>query len=204
MRSIDKFNNFTEKGRKQIDQICLTAAKVFGQNGYLSATLSDVALAAGTTKGGIFHYFSTKEELLFLIVHRYMNNSLKGLEKKLSAVKSPREKLYTFISHHIHNYVEHQNESRLALLERSNLPRESLEVIKEGERQYETILRSIVDGVVKEKGENLDSVRLISFSLLGMCTFPYMWFDPEGQSTPHQLIETIFKIFCGNLKIDQS
>ncbi|WP_054691944.1 TetR family transcriptional regulator [Desulfosarcina cetonica] len=65
MRSIDKFNNFTEKGRKQIDQICLTAAKVFGQNGYLSATLSDVALAAGTTKGGYFTIFQPKKSCSF-------------------------------------------------------------------------------------------------------------------------------------------
>ena len=203
MLSIEKFDNFTEKGRKQIDQICLTAAKVFGQNGYLSATLSDVAQAAGTTKGGIFHYFSTKEELLFLIVHRYMNNSLEGLKKKLQNGNSPMEKLHILISHHIYNYVEHPNESRLALLERSNMPRESSEVIKNGEREYETILRCIVEGVVKAEVKNADNVRLISFSLLGMCTFPYMWFNPEGKSTPDQLIETIFNIFCGNLEIDQ-
>ena len=73
------YRNLTEKARLSIDQICLKAAEVFSKKGFLSATLKDVSLAAGISKGGIYHYFSTKEELLYFIINRYMDKILKNL-----------------------------------------------------------------------------------------------------------------------------
>ena len=62
---LQKFEKLTEKGKKRIPAICDAAAQIFSEKGYLTSTLWDIAQAAGITKGGIFHYFSTKEELLF-------------------------------------------------------------------------------------------------------------------------------------------
>ena len=77
---LTKFESFTDKGREKIAEICTVAARVFSEKGYLAATLGDVAKAAGMTKGGIFHYFSTKEELLFLILYHRHRATAYGLQ----------------------------------------------------------------------------------------------------------------------------
>lgn len=47
------------------------ALQVFAQHGYRNTRLDEVAEAAGVTKGTIYHYFDTKEELLLSVIKHY-------------------------------------------------------------------------------------------------------------------------------------
>jgi AcrR family transcriptional regulator len=47
------------------------AEEVFGEKGFLAATLDDIARAAGYTKGAIYKHFSTKEDLFLAVSDRY-------------------------------------------------------------------------------------------------------------------------------------
>src|SRR4051812_30385162 len=47
------------------------ALEVFARDGYRTATIDDVAEAAGVTKGAIYHYFDTKEALLLRVIEHY-------------------------------------------------------------------------------------------------------------------------------------
>jgi AcrR family transcriptional regulator len=47
------------------------AQEVFAEKGFVAATLDDIAKAAGYTKGAIYKYFSTKEELFLATSDRY-------------------------------------------------------------------------------------------------------------------------------------
>lgn len=199
---VQRFENFTQKGKERITEICRVAAKVFSEKSYLSATLGDVARAAGLTKGGVFHYFSTKEELLFLILYRHMHFTLQALKDKLQECDTPYEKIYIFIHHHLNNYRNNQAEARLALQERVNLPAHFLGAIKDMEREYREILRSIIEQLVTGRKEGALEVLLATYTLLGMVTFPYNWFDPEGKASPGQLGDLIYEIFLGGL-VDQ-
>jgi AcrR family transcriptional regulator len=47
------------------------AEEVFGEKGFVAATLDDIAYAAGYTKGAIYKHFSTKEDLFLAVSDRY-------------------------------------------------------------------------------------------------------------------------------------
>ncbi len=47
------------------------AERVFGEKGFTSATLDDIAYAAGYTKGAIYKHFATKEDLFLAVSDRY-------------------------------------------------------------------------------------------------------------------------------------
>lgn len=47
------------------------AEEVFGEKGFVAATLDDIARAAGYTKGAIYKHFSTKEDLFLAVSDRY-------------------------------------------------------------------------------------------------------------------------------------
>jgi len=51
------------------ENIILAALRLFLLRGYKYVSLCDVALEAGITKGGIYHYFSGKEALLQAAMH---------------------------------------------------------------------------------------------------------------------------------------
>ncbi len=197
---LDKYERFTEKGQKKINEICRTAAGVFYEKGYLSATLADIATALGITKGAIFHYFSTKEELLFLILYRYTESTLRDLIEKLNAIDSPEDRIFAYIYLFIMTYKERQFESRLALNEVVNLPEKYLNIIKEKQREFVKILRSLIEDLLEKKERKPGLITFLTYSLLGMCTWPYRWFNLDGKSSPEELAQVIYKIFMGRLK----
>jgi len=194
----ERFECFTEKGKQKIADICKIAARVFDEKGYVVATLEDVAQAVGVTKGGIFHYFTRKEELLFLILYRYVDASLQALKKKLERCKSPHERIYVFIQHHLENYQQNQAESRLALRERTNLSKNYLRMVKGLERQYREILKSLLRSLMKDRKKQDEM--LCTYTLLGMVSFPYAWFNPKGRKKSRNLVDLIYRIFVGGLE----
>lgn len=197
---LEKFESLTAKGKRRIPEICDAAAKVFSEKGYLAASLGDIAHVVGLTKGGIFHYFSTKEELLFLILYRYMVSTLQALKRKLETCKTPYDKIYVFIHHHIKNYQDNQAESRLALNERVNLPAKYLDIIKALEREYRGILTSLIKPIMGGRKRKPERITLAAYTLLGMCTLPYAWYNPKGKVTPKELGDLIYEIFVGGLE----
>ena len=190
-----KFEELTVKGKSKVDEICRKATEVFSKKGYVNATLADVARGAGISKGGIYHYFSTKEELLFLILCRYMDQTLNELKQKLRRVDSPQEKIRTFVLHHIGHYRDNLHESRLILHEAHNLPAKYWFIIRDKEKAYVDLLKSAIENLHEDLNRDSTKVKLIVYSLIGMCNWPYMWYDPSGAVNPEELADQISRIF---------
>jgi AcrR family transcriptional regulator len=49
-------------------EIVSAAARVFRTKGYHAATVRDIAHEVGILKGSLYHHFTSKEELLYLVV----------------------------------------------------------------------------------------------------------------------------------------
>jgi AcrR family transcriptional regulator len=60
------------------------ALAVFSQRGFRNTRLDDVAEAAGVTKGAIYHYFDTKEELLLSVIEHYQSLAFGRAEEALA------------------------------------------------------------------------------------------------------------------------
>ncbi len=90
-----------EKTKKDISntrraQLTRAAYKVVGQKGYYDFTIRDIAREAGLSTGLVHYYFKNKEDLLLNLL-KEMNANLKYyLNKALSALSDPRDKLLTF------------------------------------------------------------------------------------------------------------
>jgi AcrR family transcriptional regulator len=72
------------------------AYKVVGQKGYYDFTIKDIAREAGLSTGLVHYYFKNKEDLLLTLL-KEMNADLKFyLNKALSVLADPRDKLLAF------------------------------------------------------------------------------------------------------------
>jgi len=199
--NLKKYNDFTQKGQKRLIDICNIAAQVFFKKGYLKATIGNIANSLGITKGAIFHYFPTKEELLFQILYQYLDTNLKELKSRLNSCDSYEDKIYVFIHNSINGWRNDPAEFHLALHERGHLSKKYLTILKKLEREYVDILKSFIEQVIDKSSLDANQLTLITYSLLGMCAWPYTWFDPGGKSTPEELSHMILRIFMGDLKI---
>jgi len=57
------------------EKIVERAAQLFAERGFLGASIADLAKACKTSKSLIYHYYSSKEEILFDVMHRMSGGS---------------------------------------------------------------------------------------------------------------------------------
>jgi AcrR family transcriptional regulator len=83
-----------ERRREHNRSLFLDAAEeVFGEKGFTHATLDGIAHTAGFTKGAIYKYFSTKEDLFLAVCDRHWRSYFENFTEVVSAVTEvgPRE-----------------------------------------------------------------------------------------------------------------
>jgi AcrR family transcriptional regulator len=89
-----------ERRRQQTrDHLLEAAAQVFGERGYHSASLDDIAAAAGFTKGAVYSNFKSKEDLFLALLESRFASELEDLKGVLSASDvGPGHRLSDFVT----------------------------------------------------------------------------------------------------------
>lgn len=77
--------------------ICDTALKMFIADGYWQTPMSRIAAAVGITKAGLYHYFKSKEELLFVIHEQDLKKNLIPILEHAEEIADPKERIAWFI-----------------------------------------------------------------------------------------------------------
>jgi AcrR family transcriptional regulator len=65
------------------------ALRIFAERGFASTRLEDIAAAVGVTKGTIYHYFATKEELLLRAIEQHHDQAFQPLKQVLGERRGP-------------------------------------------------------------------------------------------------------------------
>jgi AcrR family transcriptional regulator len=195
----NKWSNLSNRELIKMRMIAKSAARLFNEKGYLETSMDDISTAARLSKGGIYHYFSSKNEILFFISANFMDLLLAGLEDELKKFEDSFSKIKFFISRHITFYARYLSEAKTVIHEAHLLPPEYFRVIAEKERHYHRIVSKIL---LEFYGGNIpeDRLKTIAFILFGTCNGIYYWYDPRGSITPQTLSEMIGDILCGGLR----
>jgi AcrR family transcriptional regulator len=195
-----KKKELSDRNLKRIMRIGSVAAKLFNTKGYLQTTMDDITTGARFSKGGIYHYFSSKDEILFFVLDRYMSLVLQDLEHDLEEIKTARKKIQYIIARHIKLYTENPAEAKTLLNEKYRLPKKYRRKIDQKERQYFQIVRKVFvfffAGKQKLPGPQ---ITVITFLLFGICNWIFSWYDPKGAVNSETLSEIIWKIFLNGV-----
>ena len=68
-----------------------TALKLFVENGFHGTATSKIAAEAGVANGTLFNYFRTKEELIFAIYHKVVNEMDSFLIERMASHSISKE-----------------------------------------------------------------------------------------------------------------
>lgn len=74
------------KDSRVVDDVTRAAVELFAQNGYANTTVQQIVQNAGVTKGALYHYFESKDDLLFGIYERLLNLQKAHLDDIISRV----------------------------------------------------------------------------------------------------------------------
>lgn len=156
------------------------ATEIFAQKGYESTTLADIAAALGISRPALYHYVSSKEELLVMLVERVSRGFAEVLEELSGRHDlSPTEKLANVVALIVRQRAEHPDQFRILDRAETVLPEPAGTEHAAAKRK---VLREIVTMIEAgiEAGEfRAVDARTAALSLLGMCNWVAWWF-PRG------------------------
>ena len=185
-----------KKGLKKQEKIGNAAAKVFNKKGFLETNIDDIAAAAKLSKGGIYHYFSSKDEILFFILDSYMDIVLKDLEKELQSFQDSTSKIKFIIDRHIGLYANYMAQAKTLLHDAHCLTPKHFKSIKVKEREYYRIVMEVLSEFFEGLGDiKQEELKAMSFLLFGMCNWTSHWYDPKGPINPQELSSITWSVF---------
>jgi len=88
-------------------EIVQAALAVFAEKGFAAAKLEDIARRAGVSKGAIYLYFETKEDIFRAVVHQAIAPNIGAVKAMAAAHPGPLAGLLRSVTAHIANVVSH-------------------------------------------------------------------------------------------------
>lgn len=179
---------------RQLGKILEHATEVFCEKGYAGASMRDLSRATGMSLAGMYHYFGSKDRLLYLIQKHTFSTILSRLRERLSQSTDPQGGIRNLISNHLEYFLEHQQAMKVLSHEDDVLDGEYGREIARIKREYYQTCRELLDRYKKEKGLEFDS-RTAVLSLFGMMNWIYTWYNPRLDGEADRLARAMSKIF---------
>jgi AcrR family transcriptional regulator len=203
MEQRSDFKSQDKSLRKQM--IIDTATNIFHQKGYRTATLDDVSHELGISKAALYHYVSSKEDLLSLIYIQALENFFASAYEIDEMDLAPPEKLRFLIRNHIENIII-GNLPMFAVFfsEENQLPEKQFQRIRKEKQKYSQIVEKIfVEGVEQGFFRPLDP-KLQAFAIIGMCNWLYKWYSPrQGGKSPQEISDLFLHLLENGYLIDK-
>ncbi|MCM5570937.1 TetR/AcrR family transcriptional regulator [Burkholderiaceae bacterium FT117] len=178
----------------QRDRILARAVEAFADTGYPSASMSALADACGTSKAGLYHYYPSKEAILFDSLDRYTAR-LSGIVDDVVARRlPPREAVRALVRGFVAEY-RHSRAYHVALLNDVKFLDEPLrERIRARERE---IVEAFADALERGWPTRLNAANRtpLTMALLGMINFTFAWLRPDGPMTHDQYAEMVIGLW---------
>jgi len=178
------------------DRIIASAVELFEKKGYHSTTIQEIGEKAGVSKGAVFHYFSSKNEILFLIHEKFINVILNRAENVLKRSDlGTAEKLRELIVNLVELIAEYKPYVVVFFQEFKYVEQERLPLIKEKRDRCEQIYRRVLEQGMSagEFRKDLDP-DMVTKAIFGMCDWSHQWLNPGGRLTPREIGLTFWKI----------
>jgi len=192
-------------------EILRAAARLFQQRGYDATSMNDVAAALKLSKGGLYHHFQSKDEILYEIMNHAMEITQDRVLNPVRGIADPEERLRALIRLHIEVVLSPRDrEITVMLHENHPLPPALRKRINARKKDYIHFLESLMTEVqnqVQEKVQNKApnqtrrkvSPRAAAFALLGMINWIYQWYKPEGELQAKNLIPQFTDLIFGGI-----
>lgn len=92
--------------KERMDNIVQSALAEFLEKGYENATMESIAGRAALSKGGLYHHFRSKDEIL-LYVNQKLTEPVQILMRQAEHLPSPARALRFYIQHYLKYWMDH-------------------------------------------------------------------------------------------------
>ncbi|WP_321901559.1 TetR/AcrR family transcriptional regulator [Paraburkholderia tropica] len=181
----------------QRDQILELAAAKFAQTSYPSTSMSDLAAASGTSKARLYHYYESKEAILFDLLDRYTKRLMliiaevegasqrRNLDERESFAELIRAFLVEYETSHSRHVALLNDVKYLVDAQREIILNRQRDVVAAFTRQ----LARAYPGRV-----TADNQTALTMMVFGMINWTFTWLKPGGRMGYRDFAEQVIAV----------
>ncbi len=163
-------------------KIIQAAVKLFKERGFHQVSVRNIIKKASVSNGCFYHYFASKDELLFAINDFIMDYVIENAQQVLINRQTPVEKLHGILSTFIKTFYVYNQEVVVMYQENHYLAPEYYKKMRQKRDQYSRIVMGVLEeGVEKKEFRPLQPLSIVAFMIFGMVNWTYTWYNPEGE-----------------------
>ena len=167
------------------------AARMFARQGFSGASISEIAASCKVSKSLIYHYYSSKEDILFDVMNEHMEALLGVTQPSANdeTASNPQEQFKHLTRALLRCYTGAAHRQKVLLYELDNLPKKNREEIIAKQRtvieRFENALSAIDPAVRNDKSQLRAKIMLF----FGMLNWSHTWFKSSGDISRDELAD---------------
>ncbi len=189
---------------QKLVHVLKTSAAVFADKGYHSTSMRDISRATKMSLSGLYYYFRSKEELLFLIQDYCFSTVIGDCRRLLEGVDDPVLRLKLLIENHLNYFVNNMNEMKVLSHEANSISREMFRKVNTKKRQYVDLVMDLLGEIAHRNRVDAVDIRVATFSLFGMMNWIYNWYDPRKDVDVTGLSNNMTRLFLSGFLGDKT
>jgi AcrR family transcriptional regulator len=171
------------------------ACALFAQQGYMRASIADLADACKLSRGALYHYFDSKEAILFAILDAHVRQMIADVEAAMARQSTSLDRFRAAIRAIVELNARSSNEQRLILNDLSFLAEAEQNAVKALQRQLVDIVSDLLIRLDTEGKIVKRSKKVYTMMLFGMLNFSHTWYDPKGDIEPKEFAGMVVNLF---------
>lgn len=187
----------------QRDRILLRATEAIAELGYGSASMTQLAQACGLSKAGLYHYFPSKDAILFESLDRYTKLLMDRLAEVRARGLEPRHELGEMVRTLMLQYRDSRAHHVALLNDVKSLEPAAREQIRAQERAVVDQLALTLERVAPGRFDALTR-KPATMALLGMINFTFAWLRPDGPMSHEQYAQLVIDLWERGLGAEQA
>ena len=157
------------------------SAILFAEHGYTGTSITMIAEACGVSKALMYHYYSSKDAVLFDLLEDHLQNLVTVVEAASASAVEPTDKLLAISAALLEAYRGADAEHQVQISSLKLLPPAQQETLKTLERKLVAIASEAIAAAIPSIATKRQLLKPLTMSLFGMLNWQYLWFrDGKG------------------------
>ncbi|MCZ6768762.1 MAG: TetR/AcrR family transcriptional regulator [Acidobacteria bacterium] len=163
-----------------------TASAAFSRKGFSGVTMEEIGDDLEVTKGSLYYYFRSKQDLLYFCQKSSLRRLLEEAERTTRSTQPVTMQLYELIVSQIRCMLD-ELQGFTAHAEFRALPEDQLQEIIQKRDQYEAVLRGLVEKGMEEEIFLPGNPRIVVWAILGAINWTVQWYTPTGPLSAQEI-----------------
>ena len=184
------------------ERLLAAASRLFAERGFALTSVQEIVEYAGVTKGAMYHYFTSKDDLLQQIYTRLLAVQSVRLVAIADDVERPvRDRLRDAAADVVVSTLEHLDDAMVSWRSMHMLPADRLAAVRADRRRYHERFRALIEQGQAEGSLRSDvSPDLATHQFFGGVHHLGSWYHADGELTPESIGATFADLLLRGLE----